>query len=236
MTKNGKFTKRHANSLKHQPTASTLATWKWYFHFRPFHISSWAVSTILPPIWERMHSNCHLYYGTLMSAFSTILMENNCLHFNVLRKMSDWRTPTKYMAAFIFESLATAYVVMVGASLLLHGFGSCLLLMAFIKDIETDLRSLNAHKRNKITDAEFYKYICKFIQFHTEIKQLCHGFWLGLTSIINTIIFFIFNSLTENLGTTYALLFTSNLLWTLSTMAVVLVSLQMELVEYNLFD
>lgn len=44
---------------------------------------------------------------------------------------------------------------------------------------------------------------------------------------------FNFFRLLSKLGSTYALNFMLNLLWTASTMAVLLVSLQMELVEFN---
>lgn len=76
------------------------------------------------------------------------------------------------MFAFTFESIATAYVVMVGASLLLHGFGSCWILMAFVDDIKADMSALDAYKRNKTFAAKHYEDLCKFIGFHSQIRQL----------------------------------------------------------------
>lgn len=159
------------------------------------------------------------------------------MSYPILRTIFDWRTPTTYMYAFTFELLATAYIVTVGSSLLLHAFGTIRLFMAFVDDIKTDMRALNAYKRNKKSVAKFYDYLCEFIKFHTEIKQLSHRMPFSISYLNESILYssFSFFRLLTEFGDTYALFFTINLLWTASTEAVLLVSLQMELVKYNSF-
>lgn len=159
------------------------------------------------------------------------------MSYSLLRSIFDWRTPTTYMYAFTLEFLVTAYIVTVGSCLMLHSFGTIRLFMAFVDDIKTDMRALDAYKRNKISVAKFYDYLCEFIKFHTEIKQLSHCMSFSIPYLNETILYSslsFFRLLTE-FGNTYALFFTMNLLWTASTEAVLLVSLQMELVEYNHF-
>lgn len=88
--------------------------------------------------------------------------------------MFDWRTPTTYIFAFTYQLLVTACIVIVGSVLLLQGFGSIWILIAFIGDIKSDMSALDAYKRNETSDAVLYKHLCEFIKFHTEIKQLAY--------------------------------------------------------------
>lgn len=95
------------------------------------------------------------------------------------------------------------------------------------------MRALDAHKRSKTSDAKFYKFLIDFIQLRKEIKQLSHKHVIrsqlnGIYALHSLPLFF---RLLGKFSYTYALPFTLNLLWTATTMAVVLVSLQMEMVE-----
>lgn len=76
------------------------------------------------------------------------------------------------MIVFIFQVIATVYVAMVASSLILHGFGSCWLFVAFLDDLKAELFALNAYRRKKISDTKLYKQLRETIQFHSEIKQL----------------------------------------------------------------
>ena len=88
------------------------------------------------------------------------------------REIFDWKTPTTYIFAFIFELIGGAYVLIVAAILLIHGIGSVLMSIAFLDDIRIDLKKLNKFKKLKKTEAELYENLCEFIQFHSRIKQL----------------------------------------------------------------
>lgn len=155
--------------------------------------------------------------------------------FPPLRTIFDWKTPTAYIFAFAFQCLVTAYAVVIGAVLLIHMFTTIWLFVAFIDDIKTDMRALDAYEKTKISEQHFYEHLCDLIKFHTEIKQLSCYIHCALIStnypmVALTFIFRVF----AQFGKAYGLLFILNLLWTASAMVVVLVSLQMELVEYNL--
>lgn len=141
-----------------------------------------------------------------------------------------------YIIVFTFQLTATAYVSMVASTLLVHAFGSCCLFMAFVEDITADVIALNKHehkqkKRKKRSELQFYDQLSEFIQFHSEIKQLSLHFsqFDGFQPDLITLALVL--RLLTKAGDTYSLIFTSNLLWTISTLAVLLVSLQMELVE-----
>lgn len=92
--------------------------------------------------------------------------------FPLSRTIFDWRTPTAYIFAFLFQSLVTAYAVIVGSVLLIHFSRTIWLFVAFVDDIKIDMSALDAHKRNKISDNKLYEYLCDIIKFRIEIKQL----------------------------------------------------------------
>lgn len=54
----------------------------------------------------------------------------------------------------------------------MHSFASVWLFMAFVDDITIDINGIDTFNRNKTSDAKLYEYLCEFIKFHTEIKQL----------------------------------------------------------------
>lgn len=90
----------------------------------------------------------------------------------LLRAIFDWRSPTAYIFAFTFEILATACAMTVGVVLLIHSFGSCWILIAFIDDIKTDMGALNAHKNTGLSVAKLYANLIVFLRLRKEIKQL----------------------------------------------------------------
>lgn len=98
------------------------------------------------------------------------------------RELFDWRTPTAYFIAFTLQFLITAYVVLVGSVLLMHTLRSIWLFMAFVDDIKTDMSALDAYERNEVSNDKLYEYLCDFIKFHTEIKQLSHCMSYGSIS------------------------------------------------------
>lgn len=141
-----------------------------------------------------------------------------------------------YIIVFTFELTATAYMAMVASILLVHSFGSCWLFMTFVDDITADVIVLNAYKRKKGSAVQLYEQLKEFIRFHSEIKQLSLPSQLISFQYVYWAIFIFFFRLLTKAGNTYSLIFTSNLLWTVSTLAVLLVTLQMELVKCLIFQ
>lgn len=124
---------------------------------------------------------------------------------------------------------------MIGAILVLHGIGSCWLFLTFVDDVKAELIALNEYKKLQEIRTKIPDHLLKFIKFQSKIKQLSifqsHNFFSSQNFFYQFSFHCIFRMLTK-LCATYSLLFTSDLLWTLATMAVSLVSIQIELVEY----
>lgn len=148
-----------------------------------------------------------------------------------------------YIVAFISEQIGGFYLAMVAACLMIPGLGSCWLFIAFVNDIKCELNQLNAHKQMRKNESEIYVHLCKIVKFHTKIKQLSLKIdvidviivmiiLILVKSILNLYIFF---SLFSKFSATYSLVFTSNLVWTVATIALAFTSFQMELVEFNIF-
>lgn len=123
--------------------------------------------------------------------FTTDLGSDAFLLPFVMWKIFNRRTPIAYLFAFTLQFLAAAYTILVGTTLMLHVFGSIWLFMAFVYDVRTEMDGLDAYRQTEISDAKFYKHLCEFIQFHSDIKQLRHCHWPGLPANIysNSIIF-----------------------------------------------
>lgn len=127
---------------------------------------------------------------------------------------------------------------MVAACLIMHGFGSCWLFLAFVDDMCVELISLNDYKKIKKTQAILYKHLCAIIEFQNRIKKLSRIYVLIFRHRLLSILFklihhthFIYFSLLVKWSECYRSIFVSNLLWGIATMAVTLVSFQVELVE-----
>lgn len=68
-------------------------------------------------------------------------------------------------------------ITMVAGCTVLFLFGSYKMLNALIKDIKSDLRFTNQiAKRAKTAknQAIIFKQLTKFVEFHTNLRQLCH--------------------------------------------------------------
>lgn len=153
--------------------------------------------------------------------------------FFLFRTIFEWRTPTAYIFAFTFQFITAAYAIISAIVLLIHSFGSCWIFIAFVDDIQIDMCALDTHKRNGASNAKFYEYLINFIQLRKKIKQLSHCilFESITMNLYNCSHFLRFFRLLAKFINMYALPFMLNLVWTASTMVVVLVSLQMELVK-----
>lgn len=80
-----------------------------------------------------------------------------------------------YIIIFILQLIATVFAAGIASSLILHAFGSCWLFVTFIDDLTIEEIALNAYnrkKQNKWSDIQFYEQFGRFIDFHSEIKQL----------------------------------------------------------------
>lgn len=63
MTRDVNYTEMRVKLLNGHPNTSIMAIWKLWFYFLSFRICSWAISTIISPIWEKMHSFFLLWHG-----------------------------------------------------------------------------------------------------------------------------------------------------------------------------
>lgn len=100
-------------------------------------------------------------------------------HFT--RSIFDWRLPSTYIFAFIIELCVGAYLAMVALILMLHGIGSCCLLLTFIDDVDAELNTLNEYKKMKEIRMKIRGDLSKFIKFQSKIKQL-RCLWIFLLS------------------------------------------------------
>lgn len=122
---------------------------------------------------------------------------------------------------------------MIGFILISHGIGSCWLLSTVIDDVNAELNTLNRYKKLQELRMEIHDDLVKFIEFQAKIKQLrkTKRYRAKTSPIFPFDASFFISRLLTRFSMTYRLIFTSDLLWTLSTMAVFLVCIQIELVE-----
>lgn len=116
------------------------------------------------------------------------------------------------------------------ATLISHGFGSCWLFLAFVDDMCIELISLNEYKKIKNKQIILYEHLCAIIRFQNKIKKLSSLCFGCICFYICYFIIFYFSILVK-WSECYRLIVVLNLLWTMASMAVTMVSFQMELVE-----
>lgn len=86
----------------------------------------------------------------------------------------NWKTPFGYLIAFSLESIEVSFECLFGSMLNSFFIGSCFLLRTCVKDITTDLDSLNVREK-KTTNRDWAKKIkavlCDAVQDHSKLKQ-----------------------------------------------------------------
>lgn len=136
-----------------------------------------------------------------------------------------------YIITFSFQLVVAVFAAGVASTLILHAFGSCWMFVTFMDDLTMDIITLNEYDGKEGSDVQLYEQLREFIEFHAEIKQLSLNSEATNGYQYIPVLMFIFRLLAI-LRDIYSLIFTSNLLWTVSVLGVLLLSLQMELVEY----
>lgn len=85
----------------------------------------------------------------------------------------DRRTfPVGYLLSFSFEMMLLFYCCTIAAIFIQFLLGSALIVVAFVKDIKQDLRSLNESLKNGMDPIRFQKRFNSVIQFHSNTKEL----------------------------------------------------------------
>lgn len=80
----------------------------------------------------------------------------------------------EYFVEFIIEFINFYYVMLTTAGVFALLCGSCLMIMAFVKDLRTNIYSLNALSLDTENPTEIQQKIMEFIQFHSLAKRLSH--------------------------------------------------------------
>lgn len=121
---------------------------------------------------QSTHPINYLIYNLqlLIKKTDSLFFTSSQLGFN--REVFDWRNPTGFIFAYIIEQSVSAYITMVAASLIIHGFGSIWIFLAFVDDMCIELISLNDYKKTKKNPIIIYKHLCSIIHFQNQIKKL----------------------------------------------------------------
>lgn len=92
----------------------------------------------------------------------------------------DRRTfPKGYLLSFSFEMAFGFYNCIEAALIIQFLLGSALILIAFIKDIKQDLKSMNESLKNGMDPVQFQKRFNAVVQLHSDTRELSgHLFFL----------------------------------------------------------
>lgn len=148
----------------------------WKSPFRSLCYFRWPKvwQTITYLIWEKIHSICHAPFG--MTLNTSLPMNSKVPDFTVflnsrLQRMPfSWKTPSGYMIAFLDELVSDIVGTATYVPLISFIVGSCWLLITFIKDISSDLSSIEAEEISNKTVDDSKKLLCKIIKFYTDIR------------------------------------------------------------------
>lgn len=91
---------------------------------------------------------------------------------NLFRNPFNWKTPLGYAITFSIQFGAWTFLLKLCCCILCFFGGVCWLLIAFIEDINSDIKNLNKIKRIRENDMKFSQQLVKIIHFHSTAKQL----------------------------------------------------------------
>lgn len=97
------------------------------------------------------------------------------ISFEILRLPFDWKNPTGYMAASVFNFIIFREMYRFIGVLVVYGIAAVLYGIPIVKDMETIIKSTNDIVKTKLNDAEAFKQLGEFIKLHSEIKRLNYG-------------------------------------------------------------
>lgn len=84
----------------------------------------------------------------------------------------DWQTPFGYIFAFLSQLIATFFVCLSGATVLITSITVCWMLVVFIKDITNDLHVLNICEASNGMQLSMKKQFGDIIQLYGDVRQL----------------------------------------------------------------
>lgn len=149
------------------------------------------------------------------------------LHF---RWPFNWKTPIGFLVAFTVEFVADISTQLWFNPTLCLFIGLCWLTVAFVRDIASDLNFLNVGGTSCHCRAKFIEQFCKIVELFADARQLS---FIPTRSGSSAIIFyFYFFSIIDEFNRIFAFIPTGLILFSLSSMCIPLMELQMELVEY----
>lgn len=117
------------------------------------------------------------------------LLPNKCFaHLFFSRNNSrfpfDTQQPIGYVLAVILQFFMLRYILLFSASLLSMVVGFFFMTISLTKDIENELRLINDCAKIKNHRSKAMKQLCKFIEFHSTLKQLSNFLAVSLMFII----------------------------------------------------
>lgn len=115
------------------------------------------------------------YISSMVSPNGLIVLQwiYGILLFSGRRFPFDRRTfPIGYLLSFSFEMVLLFYDCIAAAFFPQFMLGCAFMLMAFIEDIQQDLKSLNESAKNGVNPLQFQKRFNTVIQLHSNAKEL----------------------------------------------------------------
>lgn len=100
--------------------------------------------------------------------------------FSFWRLPFNWKTPSGYFAAWIFQSIGFLCTLFSVPGFNGLYFGSCWLFVAFAKDLANDLPQLNANKAHRQNLHELKSHFCRTVQYYSDMKELSGIYWIDV--------------------------------------------------------
>lgn len=126
----------------------------------------------MPWIWERMPLNCHFRFGNWANKQSNSTIETTFTNFHSIFRMPfDSKTPIGYTMAFILQYISLICVAKFAAAAISLEISCYLIGMTFIKDVQSDFRSMNKLAKSKKNRSQtILSKLRDTINFHAELK------------------------------------------------------------------
>lgn len=90
----------------------------------------------------------------------------------MLRLPFDWKNPSGYFMAICLEGIVGLPVLHYFAFCVSFGLCGYLFSIAFVKDLKSDMRSLNEAAKIKKSEVDCFKHLKEFVHLHADGVQL----------------------------------------------------------------
>lgn len=86
----------------------------------------------------------------------------------------DWHTPSGYLIAFLAQTIESFFTVYSACPILCIVVGSCWLFIAFVRELTSELPTLNAAIKSSDERRHLHvkKQLCEIIELYSDVKQL----------------------------------------------------------------